>query len=167
MRPAEWLQEAIQGSLRRWRERRLSQEEAARIVGVSDRTFRRYVERYEDGGLEALVDRRLSQAAHNKAPVDEVLALTERYRARHDGWTAQHFHSWYSFYSDRASHYRRSHDAGRSPPSSFRQPTPATPRRSVPRKISAHGALLQDVQSIRRNSPCVDGQVLGGQVKVF
>lgn len=99
MRPAEWLQEVRMKRFREaygaWRERRLSQEEAARILGVSDRTFRRYVEQYNDGGLEALVDKRLSQAAHNKAPVDEVLALTERYRARHDGWTAQHFHSWY------------------------------------------------------------------------
>jgi transposase len=99
MRPAEWLQEVRMKRFREaygaWRERRLSQEEAARILGVSDRTFRRYVAQYEDGGLEALVDKRLSQAAHNKAPVDEVLALTERYRVRHDGWTAQHFHSWY------------------------------------------------------------------------
>jgi len=99
MRPAEWLQEVRMKRFREvyggWRERRLSQEEAARILGVSDRTFRRYVERYDDGGLEALVDKRLTQISHRKAPVDEVMALTERYRARHDGWTAQHFHSWY------------------------------------------------------------------------
>jgi transposase len=99
MRPAEWLQEVRMKRFREvyggWRERRLSQEEAARILGVSDRTFRRYVEKYDDGGLEALLDKRLSQVSHNKAPVDEVLALCERYRARHDGWTAQHFHAWY------------------------------------------------------------------------
>ncbi|HEY7585709.1 MAG TPA: ISNCY family transposase [Candidatus Deferrimicrobiaceae bacterium] len=99
MRPAEWLQEVRMKRFREvyggWRERRLSQEEAARILGVSGRTFRRYVEKYDDGGMEALVDKRLSQVAHNKAPVDEILALTERYRARHDGWTAQHFHAWY------------------------------------------------------------------------
>jgi len=99
MRPAEWLQEVRMRRFREayggWRERRLSQEEAARILGVSDRTFRRYVEQYDDGGLEALVDKRLSQVSHNKAPVDEVMALTEQYRARHDGWTAQHFHAWY------------------------------------------------------------------------
>jgi transposase len=99
MRPAEWLQEVRMKRFREayggWRERRLSQEEAARILGVSDRTFRRYVEQYDDGGLEALVDKRLSQVSHNKAPVDEVMALTEQYRARHDGWTAQHFHAWY------------------------------------------------------------------------
>ena len=79
-----------------WVEKRLSQEEAARILGVSDRTFRRYVEKYDDGGLEALADRRLSQTSHRKAPVDEVMALCQRYRTRHDGWSAKHFHTWYT-----------------------------------------------------------------------
>jgi len=100
MRPAEWLQEArmrrFEEAYDGWIEKRLSQEEAARILGVSDRTFRRYVERFDDGGLEALADKRLSQTSHRKAPVDEVMALTERYRARHDGWSARHFHTWYT-----------------------------------------------------------------------
>lgn len=84
--------EEVYGS---WRERRLTQEEAARILGVSDRTFRRYVDRYDDGGVEALLDRRITQASHRKAPVDEVLALVGRYRERHSGWNARHFHAWY------------------------------------------------------------------------
>jgi transposase len=99
MRPAEWLQEVrmkrFEEAYDGWKERGLSQEEAARILGVSDRTFRRYVERYDEGGLEALLDKRLTQVSHRKAPVDEVMALTARYRARHDGWTARHFHAWY------------------------------------------------------------------------
>ena len=78
-----------------WIEKRLSQEEAARILGVSDRTFRRYVERYDDGGMEALHDQRISRASHRRAPVDEVMTLTERYRARHTDWSARHFHTWY------------------------------------------------------------------------
>jgi transposase len=100
MRPAEWLQEVrmkrFEEAYDGWMESRLSQEEAARILGVSDRTFRRYVERYDDGGLDALHDRRISQASHRRAPVDEVLALTSRYRARHTGWSARHFHTWYT-----------------------------------------------------------------------
>jgi len=99
MRPAEWLQEVrmkrFEEAYDGWAERRLTQEEAARILGVSDRTFRRYVERYDDGGMDALVDRRVSQVSHRKAPVDEVLSLNEQYRVRHDGWTARHFHAWY------------------------------------------------------------------------
>ena len=45
-----------------WQERRLTQEEAARLLGVCERTFRRYVDRYEDEGLDGLVDKRMSQA---------------------------------------------------------------------------------------------------------
>ena len=71
---------------RSWTERRLRQEEAARLLGVCERTFRRYIDRYEDEGLEGLIDQRLSQVSHRRAPVDEVMALTERYRRRHDGW---------------------------------------------------------------------------------
>ncbi|MBU1163333.1 MAG: helix-turn-helix domain-containing protein, partial [Proteobacteria bacterium] len=33
-----------------WTERRLTQEEAARMLGVCDRTFRRYIDRYEESG---------------------------------------------------------------------------------------------------------------------
>jgi transposase len=99
MRPAEWLQEVrmkrFEEAYDGWIEKRLSQEEAARILGVSDRTFRRYVERYDDGGMEALHDQRISRASHRRAPVDEVMTLTERYRARHTDWSARHFHTWY------------------------------------------------------------------------
>lgn len=99
MRPAEWLQEVrmkrFQEAYDGWSEKRLSQEEAARILGVSDRTFRRYVERYDDGGMEALHDQRITRASHRRAPVDEVMTLTERYRARHTDWSARHFHTWY------------------------------------------------------------------------
>ena len=41
------------------------------------------------------MDRRLEQASNRRAPVDEVMALTERYRCRHRGWNVKHFHSWY------------------------------------------------------------------------
>lgn len=99
MRPAEWLQEVrmkrFQEAYDGWSEKRLSQEEAARILGVSDRTFRRYVERYDDGGMEALHDQRITRASHRRAPVDEVMTLTERYRTRHTDWSARHFHTWY------------------------------------------------------------------------
>src|SRR3972149_2722301 len=78
-----------------WQQGRLTQEEAARVLGVSDRTFRRYVERYDDGGMEALLDKRIIQISHRRAPVDEVLALAERYRKRYYGWNVRHFHSHY------------------------------------------------------------------------
>ena len=78
-----------------WQQGRLTQEEAARVLGVSDRTFRRYVERYDDGGMEALLDKRITQISHRRAPVDEVISLAERYRKRYKGWNVRHFHSHY------------------------------------------------------------------------
>ena len=78
-----------------WKRGKLTQEEAARILGVCDRTFRRYTQRFDDGGLEALLDKRITQASHRRAPVDEVLALAARYRKRYTGWNARHFHSHY------------------------------------------------------------------------
>ena len=78
-----------------WQERRLSQEEAARLLGVCERTFRRYVDRYEDEGLDGLADKRLGQVSARRAPVDEVMRTEALYRERYDGWNIKHFHSFY------------------------------------------------------------------------
>lgn len=85
------FQEAYAG----WQSSRLTQEEAARLLGVHERTFRRYIDRYEEEGLDGLVDKRLSQVSHRRAPVDEVLRLEALYRERYDGWNVKHFHSFY------------------------------------------------------------------------
>jgi len=78
-----------------WNESRLTQEAAALILGVCDRTFRRYIDRYEEGGLEGLSDKRLTQASFRRAPVDEVMWVAERYASRYQGWNVKHFYSWY------------------------------------------------------------------------
>lgn len=85
------FEEAYQG----WQQGRLSQSEAANLLGVHERTFRRYGVRYEDGGLQGLLDHRLEQVSHRKAPVDEVMKVTDRYRQRHSGWSAKHYFAWY------------------------------------------------------------------------
>ncbi len=54
MKRTEWLEETKK-SYSDWRENRLTQEEAARLLGVCDRTFRRYIDRYEENGLESLI----------------------------------------------------------------------------------------------------------------
>ena len=78
-----------------WRRGRLTQEEAALLLGVCDRTFRRYLLRYEDTGLEGLTDKRLGQISHRRAPVDEVMALSDLYSNRFCGFNVKHFYSWY------------------------------------------------------------------------
>ena len=46
----------------RWRRRRITQALAANVLGVTARTFRRWVVRYEAGGLAALKDKRVAGA---------------------------------------------------------------------------------------------------------
>jgi len=64
------------------------------MLGVCDRTFRRYINRYQEDGLDGLRDKRLEQASHRQAPLDEMIAMTEAYRARHKGWYVKHYYSW-------------------------------------------------------------------------
>lgn len=78
-----------------WQQGILTQSEAASLLGVSERTFRRYLSRYEDNGLDGLIDQRLEQVSHRKAPVDEVMQVTEQYRSRHSDWSVKHFYAWY------------------------------------------------------------------------
>ena len=78
-----------------WNGGRLTQAEAANLLGVCERSFRRYLARFEAEGLEGLIDRRLSRMSNRRAPADEVLKLTEQYRTRHQGWNVRHFHHWY------------------------------------------------------------------------
>jgi transposase len=78
----------------RWTERRLTQEQAAEIFGVSDRTFRRYMARYDEEGEAGLQDKRLTQASCRRAPVDEVLEVARQYE-RYRGWSVRHFYGKY------------------------------------------------------------------------
>lgn len=100
MRQTELLQEIrkmrFEESFTSWTEGRITQDAAARMLGVCPRTFRRYVSRYYENGLDGLIDKRLSQVSSRKAPVDEVIALIDKYRKHHQGWSAKHFHSWYT-----------------------------------------------------------------------
>lgn len=85
------FEEAYEG----WTESRLTQEEAARLLGVCSRSFRRYINRYEEAGLEGLLDKRLTQVSFRRASVDEVMAIVDRYKGRHRGWNVKHFYRWY------------------------------------------------------------------------
>lgn len=87
-----------------WLNKRITQEEAARLLGVCERSFRRYINRYEEDGLDGLTDKRLDRISHRCAPVDEVMGVTELYKSRYEGFNVKHF---YRFYRDR-------HDGGRS-----------------------------------------------------
>ncbi len=53
------FEEAYEG----WNEERLTQAEAGQILGMCERSFRRYLARYEAEGLDGLIDRRLEQVS--------------------------------------------------------------------------------------------------------
>ena len=78
--------------LDRVQSRGLSQLQAAEVLGMSERTFRRWRDRYEAEGLEGLFDRRLGKASAKAVPVDEIAWMEEQYETRHEGWTVKHFH---------------------------------------------------------------------------
>lgn len=76
----------------RWRTGILSQAEAADVLGVDERTFRRWSGRYEEEGFEGLADRRLGKLSARRAPVDEVTEVLGLFKTRYDGFTVKHFH---------------------------------------------------------------------------
>lgn len=80
-----------------WLERRLSQSEAAQILGVCDRSFRRYIARYEhgEGDLASLADKRLSHVSKRKAAASEVDQIIALYQSRYMGWNVRHFCAHY------------------------------------------------------------------------
>ena len=75
-----------------WQARRLSALEAAELLGMSERSFRRYRQRYEEEGLDGLFDRRLGKASARRVPADQVAWVLDEYRTRYQGWTVKHFH---------------------------------------------------------------------------
>ena len=72
--------------------RSLSQGEAASILGVSERTFRRWRDRYEAEGAEGLYDRRLGKVSGRRVAVDTVMEVLALFDTRYWDFTAKHFH---------------------------------------------------------------------------
>ena len=78
--------------LHRWESAELNQAEAADLLGVSERTFRRWRDRYDEEGDAGLVDGRLGKASGRRVPVDRAEEVEALYRERYQGFTVKHFH---------------------------------------------------------------------------
>ena len=78
--------------LHRWESSELNQEEAAELLGVTERTFRRWTRRYEEDGEAGLLDRRLGRASGRRVPSDRAEEVERLYRERYQGFTVKHFH---------------------------------------------------------------------------
>jgi transposase len=96
MRRAEILEGVrmlkLRDVLSRWESKQISQFEAAELMGVSERTFRRWARRFEEEGEAGLVDRRLGKPSPRRVPAAEAERVAELYRTRYGGFTAKHFH---------------------------------------------------------------------------
>ena len=78
--------------LSRYEAAEFSQLEAAELLGVGERTFRRWRQRYEEDGEAGLLDRRLGKASGKRVPIEREVEVEALYRGRYSGFTAKHFH---------------------------------------------------------------------------
>ncbi|HVP98474.1 MAG TPA: helix-turn-helix domain-containing protein, partial [Roseiarcus sp.] len=75
--------------LGRYEAAEFNQLEAAELLGVSERTFRRWQARYEEDGEAGLLDRRLGKASGKRVPVDRAQEVEALYRQRYAGFRAK------------------------------------------------------------------------------
>lgn len=70
----------------------LSQEDAALMLGITDRTFRRWRDRLREEGPSGLLDRRLGKPSSRRAAADEILRMLGLFRDHYADFTVKHFH---------------------------------------------------------------------------
>jgi len=140
----------------RRQQRILTMAEAGEMLGVTERTFRRWSGRYHAEGAEGLQDRRIGRLSARAVPVDEALRMLKLYETRYTGWTVKHFHerwqtehdgtrsySWTKKTLQAAGHVTRATRRG-----AHRKKRPRTPYRHV-----SAGYLTDPLQRTRPASP--------------
>jgi len=65
---------------------------AAEIIGVSDRTMRRWRERLEEHGYSGLADRRKGKPASHRVPLHTAEEVLRLYREEYSDFNVRHFH---------------------------------------------------------------------------
>ena len=69
----------------RWEAATLTQVEAAELLGVGERSFRRWCRRYEEEGETGLLDRRIGKTSGRRVPMDRCEEEEHLYRTRYQG----------------------------------------------------------------------------------
>ena len=96
MRRASMLWEVFvirfEEALGRYRKGRLTAEEAGELLGMSGRTFRRTLVRYDEEGIEGLRDRRLGKPSPRRAPAAELTRMQRLFPDRYRDLNTKHFH---------------------------------------------------------------------------
>lgn len=62
------------------------------MLGISERTFRRWRDRLRDEGRSGLQDRRIGKPSSRKAAVEEIQRMLGLYEERYPDFTVKHFH---------------------------------------------------------------------------
>ena len=68
------------------------QAEVGEMLGISERTFRRWRDRYRESGPSGLRDRRIGEPSPKRAPPDEIQRMLCLYSEDYAGFTVKHFH---------------------------------------------------------------------------
>jgi len=84
MKIQEVILKAMAGKLKWW--------EAAEIIGVTDRTMRRWRERYQEHGYSGLWDYRKRSPSPKRVPVADLEQVLRLYREQYFDFNVQHFH---------------------------------------------------------------------------
>jgi len=84
MKLQDVLLKAMAGKVHWW--------EAAEIIGVSDRTMRRWRERLEQHGYDGLTDRRKGKRSQRRVPVKTCEEVLRLYQERYFDLSVRHFH---------------------------------------------------------------------------
>ena len=84
MKIQEVILKAMAGKLKWW--------EAAEIIGVTDRTMRRWRQEYEEHGYKGLWDYRKRRPSPKRVPVADLEKVLRLYREVYFDFNVQHFH---------------------------------------------------------------------------
>lgn len=84
MRIRDVILKAMAGSLKWW--------EAAEILGVTDRTMRRWRERWQEHGFDGLYDYRKRRPSPKRMPVKTLEKVLQLYREKYFDFNVRHFH---------------------------------------------------------------------------
>jgi len=84
MKIQEVILKAMAGQLKWW--------EAAEIIGITDRTMRRWRERYQEHGYSGLWDYRKRSPSPKRVAVEVLEQVLRLYRERYFDFNVRHFH---------------------------------------------------------------------------
>ncbi len=82
----------VQGVILRAMAKRITWWQAAEVIGISDRSMRRWKQRYEEHGYDGLFDRRRGKPSPKRVPMKVAEEVLHLYRETYHDLNVRHFH---------------------------------------------------------------------------